>query len=223
MADIQNNTLINDSGQAAVSVKFRGQNNYVEIGRIENLQSLTIDVQGDGNSVRVQRSPRFGTVRMLVRDASLIEVGEHTTIEGAYFLARDGAHISIGKDCMISFQVNVRTSDAHGIYDLESGSRLNAAQDVEVGDHVWIGQGAMLSKGAKVGSGAVVGYGAYVQKVYVSPNSMVVGAPAREVRRGVIWDRRSAENIYTCSEDEIDPLHLSSSDLLRRRRNSGQV
>lgn len=47
---------------------------------------------------------------MIVQDGSTVLVGEHATIEQAYLLARDRTSIQIGKDCMISFQVDIRTS-----------------------------------------------------------------------------------------------------------------
>lgn len=47
---------------------------------------------------------------------------------------------------------------------------------------VWIGQGAMIKAGVKVGIGAVIGAGAIVTKD-VAPYSVVVGAPAHEVKK----------------------------------------
>lgn len=47
---------------------------------------------------------------------------------------------------------------------------------------VWIGQGAMIKAGVKVGIGAVIGAGAIVTRD-VSPYSVVVGVPAREVKK----------------------------------------
>lgn len=212
------NYLVDNSGQSNVTVTFSGVNNRVTIGRLEKLQSLIVDVRGDGNVVDIGASPRYGHVRMIVQDRSSVRIGEHTTIEQAYLLARDQTSITIGGDCMISFQVDMRTSDAHGIYDFESGERLNNSQDIEVDDHVWIGQAATLSKGARVGRGAVVGFRAYVQKMIVAPNTVVAGSPARKVRSGVIWERNSVDNIYQCPDNALDSYFLSVNEHLQQRR-----
>lgn len=214
------NALIDNSGCSNVVVTFNGVNNAVTIGRLQSLQSLIIDVRGNGNVVDIGPSPRYGHVRMIVQDHSCVRIGSNTTIEQAYLLARDQTSITIGEDCMISFQVDMRTSDAHGIYDLVSGERLNHSQDIEVDNHVWIGQGATLSKGARVGSGAVVGFRAYVQKTDVASNTVVAGAPAREIRSDIIWDRNSVDNIFLCPEEALDAHFLSTNQYLKKRRRT---
>jgi phosphonate metabolism protein (transferase hexapeptide repeat family) len=56
------------------------------------------------------------------------------------------------------------------------------ADKVVVGHDVWIGHGALLMPGVTVGTGAVVGAGAVVTKD-VEPYTIVVGVPARPLRR----------------------------------------
>lgn len=47
---------------------------------------------------------------------------------------------------------------------------------------VWIGQSAMIKAGVKIGVGAIIGAGAMVTKD-VTPYSVVVGVPAREIKK----------------------------------------
>lgn len=54
--------------------------------------------------------------------------------------------------------------------------------DVIVGNDVWIGRGAKILSGVHVGNGAVIGAYSVVAKD-VRPYAIVVGNPAREVRR----------------------------------------
>ena len=54
--------------------------------------------------------------------------------------------------------------------------------DVIIGNDVWIGQGVTLLAGVTIGDGAVVGAGAVVTKD-VAPYSIVVGVPAKEIRK----------------------------------------
>ncbi len=55
-------------------------------------------------------------------------------------------------------------------------------QRVMIGHDVWIGHGAVILPGVQVGSGAVVGAGAVVSRS-VAPYDVVVGVPARQLRR----------------------------------------
>ncbi len=55
-------------------------------------------------------------------------------------------------------------------------------QRVVIGHDVWIGHGASVMPGVKVGNGAVIGTGAVVTRD-VEPYTVVVGVPARPLRR----------------------------------------
>lgn len=52
----------------------------------------------------------------------------------------------------------------------------------EIGNDVWIGDSATIMNGCKIGDGAVIGAGAIVTHD-VSPYSVVVGIPAKEIRK----------------------------------------
>ncbi len=54
--------------------------------------------------------------------------------------------------------------------------------DVWIGSDVWIGHGALISAGVRIGDGAVIGSQAVVTKD-VAPYSVVVGSPAKVVKR----------------------------------------
>lgn len=73
--------------------------------------------------------------------------------------------VKIGKDCMLSFQVQLRTTDAHGIYDLKAGVLLNPPQAIIIKDHVWVGQGVLISKGTIIESDSVIGARSFCKKI----------------------------------------------------------
>jgi acetyltransferase-like isoleucine patch superfamily enzyme len=79
-------------------------------------------------------------------------------------------------------------SDMHPIFDRASGQRLNPAQDIEIGDHVWLGTRVLVLKGARIGDGAIVGAGSIVSGT-IAPNTLSLGSPARVIREDVVWTR----------------------------------
>ena len=82
---------------------------------------------------------------------------------------------------MFSHHINVRTSDSHLIYDIQTGKRMNYAKNVSIGEHVWIAPEAKIMKGCTIGDGAIIGSNAVVTKD-VPANTVVGGVPAKFIK-----------------------------------------
>ena len=105
----------------------------------------------------------FGCV--LRGDVNRIEIGEATNIQDGSIL-----HVDDRSPCLIAHHVHVgHHANLHGCI-VERGAM--------------IGIGAIVLSGARVGAGAIVGAGSVVlEGTRVPPRTLVVGAPARVVRR----------------------------------------
>ena len=105
----------------------------------------------------------FGCV--LRGDVNRIEIGEATNIQDGSIL-----HVDDRSPCVIADHVHVgHHANLHGCV-VERGAM--------------IGIGAIVLSGARVGAGAIVGAGSVVlEGTRVPPRTLVVGAPARVVRR----------------------------------------
>lgn len=102
-----------------------------------------------------------GTV---VGPAAVVNAG---AVVGANVIVNTGALIE--HDCVIGDHAHVAT-----------GARLGGA--VRIGEAAHIGAGATVREGMTIGVGALVGAGAVVVRD-VEPRSIVVGVPARSIRR----------------------------------------
>ncbi len=91
--------------------------------------------------------------------------------------------VSIGDDCYFGPYVYV-TSTNHSYDDPHQpiGKQWPRTDPVEIGPGCWIGTGAVILPGARIGRNVVVGAGSVVRGV-VPDHSVVVGAPAKVVRR----------------------------------------
>nr|WP_172136368.1 CatB-related O-acetyltransferase [Adlercreutzia sp. ZJ473] len=128
-----------------------------------------------------------------------IFLGKNTYINGGMICASDRARISIGDNCLISYNVHMRV-DEHVF--LETNKPINAQghshHDIVLGDDVWVGFAAQIMPGVTVGSGAIIGAGAVVTKD-VPELAIVGGVPARIIR---MRDRRSNPSENRLLEDE---------------------
>lgn len=73
----------------------------------------------------------------------------------------------------------------------EEFAKLENERYADIGNDVWIGSYAHIMAGVKIGDGAVIGANAVVVKD-VSPYSIVVGVPAREIRKRFIDEQIAA-------------------------------
>lgn len=103
-------------------------------------------------------------------------------------VAEGGTKISIGKDCMISSNVRISTTDSHSIIDVTTRKRTNPAKNITIGNHVWLGYNVSINKGVIIAENSVIAGHSVVTKS-VRANSIAAGVPAKEVKDGVDWDR----------------------------------
>nr|WP_256676296.1 acyltransferase [Pseudomonas sp. CM27] len=89
---------------------------------------------------------------------------------------------------MIAASVQIRADDAHPIFCVKSGERLNLPEPVIIGNHVWIGARAAILGGTSIGDGSIIGFGSIVKGVFPN-NCIVAGTPARLIRKDVAWER----------------------------------
>lgn len=174
-----------------VHIRIKGKNNTVQIGDFAVLNGASIYINGDNNVISIGGwSHLAGTDLFIEDDGGSITIGSRTKFLGKTHLAViEGTNITIGEDCLFSSDIQFRTGDSHSVLDLQ-GHRINASEDIVLGDHVWVGTKAFVSKGAKVASHSIIGACALVTKAFEEPNCTLAGVPAKVVKRGVDWSIR---------------------------------
>ena len=171
-------------------VKNHGENNRIVIEPGASVRHCTFCMEGDNNLVYLGRNVKISGCTFYASGAgNEINLGEGTTVTGrTEFIAVEGTKVSLGCDCMLAYGIVIRSGDHHPIYDA-SGKRLNLAQSVAIGDHVWIGQNACILKGVTLECGCIVGACAVVTKSCMEENTALAGNPAKPIKTGVRWER----------------------------------
>ncbi len=162
--------------------------NLVRIGRNFRTRGLLIEVTGEGNRVEIGDDVRLSGKIGLRGNGLIVRIGDRTDAKRTRIVACE-ADVTIGSDCLIAAGVRLRSSDMHAIRERETGSLLNPPEPVIVGDRVWLAAEVALMKGARVADGCVVGFRSVVTDSFDEPDCVIVGSPARVVRRGVVWSR----------------------------------
>ena len=152
-------------------ITFDGNRNEVVFGDNCTLNNLNIYIAGDGNRIV------FGSGVQL----------NATPLKPAAVNAVGGKTIRIGDGCLLSNNVEIHTSDYHGIYTFD-GQRVNQDQDIEIGRHVWIGMNTVVLKGSVIPDDCIVGAGSVVTRAFREKNAVICGNPAHVVKERVFWN-----------------------------------
>ena len=152
-------------------VIVRGKNNSVIFGDHCCMTGLHILIEGENNTIKFGNS--------VIVNASRIQP---TVIN-----AIGGTNIIIGKESLFSNNIEIHSSDYHGIYN-KQGERINPDKDIVIGENVWIGLGCKILKGTTIANGSIVGAGSVVSGNFCEKNIILAGNPAKTIKKQVFWD-----------------------------------
>lgn len=169
-------------------IEIHGKGNKIVIGKLARLYDCTVQIYGNDNAVILGDAVYLNQAQLYMEDDSnLIEIGDKSSIQGKTGLAViEGTSIKIGKDCLLSGDINFRTGDSHSLLNL-SGKRINPSKSIEIGDHVWIGTRVLILKGVKIPSGGAIGAGSLCNKQFEKENCVIAGNPAKVVKENITW------------------------------------
>lgn len=125
-------------------------------------------------------SPQF----MLWDDKERIRIGAFCSIASDVVIFGGGEH---RLDWVTTFPLRIALGDPKGGQDGHPATK----GETKIGNDVWIGFGATIMSGVEIGDGAVIGARSVVSKD-VCPYSVVVGNPARSVKRRFTDDQIAA-------------------------------
>lgn len=187
-------------------ITIRGTGNIIRFNERMNFDA-TIDITGNNNVIEIGDDCRFFGKIYVYGSGGTLSIGDQSTFARAYLKCMEGRKIHIGKDCMFSFNIEVRTTDGHSIVDPVNGKRLNPAEDIFIGDHVWVGMESIILKGSHISSNSIIGAASVVNNQFEHEQSIIAGTPAKQIKQGVTWHRDLKEEFST---EELDAWKIST-------------
>lgn len=138
-------------------------------------------------------------------DSSLIFSGKTLISKGCTLRIDSGGTLKIGKDfvankntaircsdnisflddVMIGWNNEINDNDGHPIYI--DGEKIQQTSGISIGPHVWITSHVRINKGVVIPEGCIVAKGAIVTKAHTTPNTLIGGVPAKDIKQGVDW------------------------------------
>ncbi|WP_196488015.1 acyltransferase [Burkholderia pseudomultivorans] len=187
------------NGGHGLVVRYNGKSgNNLYLGRQARIRGQ-LGFECDENFAVFGEKTGFENFNSTMRLArSFLFVGSECSSNGVNFgLQGPENFIILCDDCMLSWGIQVRTTDSHAIFNIDSGLNINPADSVVIGPHVWLGFDSVIQKGVTIGAGSIIGARSIVTGD-VPDYMAVAGVPGRIVRERVCWTRSANPN-----EDEI--------------------
>jgi carbonic anhydrase/acetyltransferase-like protein (isoleucine patch superfamily) len=186
----QNVFMADGATLSGVRVDIIGDNNNITIGPDSVLANVTFRVRGSGHQIVFGENCRVtrGAMLWFEDHNGLLEVGSGTTMVEVHVAVTENSRVTIGEDCMLANDIDIRTGDSHSVIDSQTGKRLNFAGNVVINRHVWVTPHCVILKGVNIGANSIIATGAVVTKS-CEPGVIMGGNPARVIKTGVSWKR----------------------------------
>lgn len=203
----------NNSCQSKIeglNIYSRGMNNLLVIHEDCSFENSSIRFSGSNAVVVIDKNTKKTRIKVDIFSDSALYIGQNIFFNTPppIFIISEHAHCILGSDCILSFGIYFRTSDAHPIYNIDNGERINFSKSIFIGDHVWIGQNCLILKGTKIGSGSIIGGNSVISNKLISSNSIWAGNPARLVKSKCTF-------LPICCHNhcEIDTISTKTADI----------
>ena len=170
-------------------IKISGNNNVLYVGKNTQLRNSNIFIKGNNNILYIGDDCIVNNTSIILdNESSEIRIGNKTSIAKAQIVSLESYKIEIGEDCMLSYDIEIRNTDSHKIYDKNTNKRINEGNSINIGNHVWLGMRAIILKGVNIGDNSIVAAGSIVTKD-VKANTIISGNPAKQIKENIYWTR----------------------------------
>jgi len=185
------NIIENNGVFKRTKVKISGENNQLILKKGARINKSNIWINGKNNKVIIGENCNLNNLTIIMdNNNSIIDIGDKTGCAKTQIVSLEPYDIIIGKDCMISYDVEIRNTDSHKIFDRKTSKRINFGNEILIEDHVWIASRTMVLKGSIIRKNSVIGTSSIVSGE-IEENSIGVGSPAKVIRKGIYWNRDS--------------------------------
>lgn len=170
-------------------IKISGDDNYLYIGKNSIVRNTSISIRGNNNKLYIGDNCTIENSCIIFdNEDSKIFIGKEVSVAKALIVSLEPFKISIGDNCMLSYEVEIRNTDSHMIYDKNTNKRINEGAEVIIGNNVWIGAHSIILKGVRINSNSIIAAGSIVSR-NVNSHTIVAGNPAKEIKTDVYWTR----------------------------------
>ena len=209
-SSLKDNKVIGKPNLRNSTVSFSGKNNILFCEDNINIVNSSIQFHGDNSVVYLCYTKSNYALDIHVFQNSLVYMGRDNKLSPTIHInVQEHQNLIIGDDCIIGSNCNIRTSDAHIVYNINTKKRVNNSSSVFIGDHVWLAHQVYIEMGVHIGSGAILNNNSHAYKYSVlKSNNLYTGNPAQSVQNDIFFTKDYAGNFK--EEDTLNVQDYNS-------------
>lgn len=196
--------IIDKNGQERVLddkkiiINAKGKNNVVKIYEPYFIQNKLSIMMHSNSNIEIKKDLKIYDkliINTMSNQSVYIDESFHCHSVTMYNWVEPYLKIEIGKNCLFSTDIAIRTSDGHTVFDIsEPNTAINTpSYGVKIGDHVWIGNGVNIFKDVTIEHDCVIATKALVTSGIYKHNCIIGGVPAKIIREYINW---STDNTF---------------------------
>lgn len=205
-SSLRENKIIGNPNLKNSTVFFAGSGNILVCDDNINIVNSSIRFEGNNSVVYLCYTKSNYALDIHVFQNSLVYMGRDNKLSPTIHInVQEHQNLIIGDDCIIGSNCNMRTSDAHILYDSNTKKRVNNSASVLIGDHVWLAHQVYIEMGVHIGSGAILNNNSHAYKYSIlKSNVLYSGNPANAVQNDVFFTKD-----YTGNFKEEDTINVA--------------
>lgn len=192
----QDGSKIETNNYPGIRIDFKGKNSTCTIYEPTQFQNCYFSL-GNNCKIEIQSTLKYlHNLTISTREKNEVIIGKDCCCNGVNISNHDeqAKRVIIGDNCLFSYNINMRPSDGHTIYNDTSKAILNRpTREINIGNHVWVGMNVNILKDVKISDNTVIGAASVVTKSIEENNVIIGGTPAKILKRGTNWDIRHTD------------------------------
>lgn len=181
--------IIRGKNCGRIKINNYGNGNIIQI---KPQQGVSLTIFGDNNEIIIKNTDAFiatidiGTIDCPINNCKIF-VDENVTSNGLYIrMLEHNESVHIGKNTMISDNVELWVSDTHTIFD-DNNNVINYGKSISIGTHCWICRGVKILKNTAIANGSIIGMGTILSGNFQEERIVIAGNPGKIVKRNINW------------------------------------
>lgn len=174
---IRKNSIVISTNKSRIFIGFGGTAGINASKHTEIILGKTGKIVFNGNAI-------FSSGTVVRVDNGICTFGDNFNCNKNCFISC-AESITFGNDCLLGWNVNIRDSDGHSIF--ENHKQQVSKKSVNIGNNVWIASNVDILKGVFIGNNNVIGYRSCVTKSIFEEHCLIAGYPAKVLKRNIEW------------------------------------